>query len=85
MAEHGVEIAVRKSAVIAEAGFSQSRLRSQVEAKRFIVQVGSQSPFEMLVDETGAAAGDIDELADDVGVYALGEVVQIEVEVIHAA
>src|SRR5690606_8755978 len=40
---------------------------------------------EALADEAGAAAGQVDELADHVRVHARDEVGEVEVEVVHAA
>ncbi len=40
---------------------------------------------ELLVDEAGGAAGDVDELADQVRIHARDEVVEVEVDVLHAA
>ncbi|MNV17558.1 hypothetical protein D3C71_1083510 [compost metagenome] len=44
-----------------------------------------QLAVEALGDETGAAAGQVDELADQVGIHAGGEVRQVQVKVVHAA
>src|SRR5690606_3865209 len=40
---------------------------------------------ETLVDEAGAAAGDVHQLADQVGIHPLREVVQVQVQVVDAA
>ncbi|MNC76771.1 hypothetical protein D3C75_1285710 [compost metagenome] len=42
-------------------------------------------PIVALVDEAGAAAGDVDHLADQVGIDLLHEVLEVEVEVVDAA
>ena len=49
-----------------------------------VVQVGTERAAELL-HEVAGAAGDVDQLADQVGVHSLGEVFQIQVEIIHPA
>ena len=44
-----------------------------------------RQPAAAALDEAGAAAGDIDQLADQVGVGARHEIIQIEVDVFDAA
>ena len=83
--QHGVEVAPTVGAVLAQAGFAQPRLRLQVESAGGVAEAGCQPAVEMLVDESGAATGDVDELADQVAVHARREVFEVEVEVIHAA
>ncbi len=43
-----------------------------------------QAAVEALADEAGAAAGDVDHLADQVGVHAQLEVIEVEVDVVDA-
>ena len=40
---------------------------------------------EALGDEAGGAAGDVDVLADEVGIHPADEVVEVEVDVLHRA
>src|SRR5690606_9330810 len=46
---------------------------------------GDQHAIVALVDEAGAAAGDVDYLADQIGVDLLHEVLEVQVEVVDAA
>lgn len=50
-----------------------------------IGQAVGQAAVEALADEAGAAAGQVDELAHQVGVDACGEVAQVQIEVFDAA
>src|SRR5690606_24654220 len=45
---------------------------------------GGQDVVELRLQQLRAAAGDVDELADQVAVHAGDEVRQVEVEVVHA-
>ena len=49
--------------------------------QRLLRQCVGQDAIEALVDEAGATARDIDELADQVGIDACDEVVEVEVDV----
>src|SRR5690606_20234234 len=48
-------------------------------------QRGGQLAVEALGDEAGAAAGEVDELADQIGIHAGAEVGQVQVQVVHTA
>jgi hypothetical protein len=47
--------------------------------------VGGELAVKALGDEAGAAAGDVDELADQVGIDLGDHVVEVEVDVFHGA
>ena len=49
-----------------------------------VVELVGEHAGEILADEAGAAAGDVDELADEVGVHPLDEIFEVEVEIVNA-
>ncbi len=50
----------------------------------FIGELRYELAVETFVNESGTAAGDIHQLADQVGIDACGEILEIEVDVIDA-
>ena len=45
----------------------------------------AESAFELFLDKTGTAAGNVDVLADQITVYLGDEVIETEVDVFHGA
>ena len=66
-------------------GGDRLQLRHEAGVSPRFRQDCCQLAIETLFDEAGAAAGQVDELADHVAVHPSHEVAQVEVEVIHAA
>ena len=73
-------------AVLAVFVFSRNGLTglNQFVIKRLVGQARRELVVESFVDKTRAAAGDVDDFADQVRIHALHEVVQVEVDIIHA-
>ena len=70
------------------ASYAAAIVRQRVDEARVHRGVGQrvgELAVEALVDEARAAAGEVDELADQVGVHARDEVVEVQVEVVDAA
>ena len=80
-AQHQAEIAL---VVGLAAARMQARHLFGVEAQIRAVQL-RQLAIEDLGDKTGAATGDVDELADQIGVHAQREILQVEVQIVDAA
>jgi len=68
------------SAATAGTNCDCSKLLEQCGFRQFI----GQFSIEALADEAGAATGDVHYLAHQVGVYAQGEIFQVQVDVVHA-
>jgi hypothetical protein len=80
------QLADRRGRIVALVGLAHAiERRHETRVLRGIGQGIGEAAIETLLDEAGAAAGDVDELADQVGVHARREVRQVEVEVVHAA
>ena len=75
----------RRGRVVALVGFTDRRQAvDEALVLRRIGQLRGQLAVEALADEAGAAAGQVDELADQVGVDAGDEVTQVQVEIVDA-
>ncbi len=78
---HDLAHGLAEFALLIEAGDGGGGLLRFLDQQR-VVRMVTEGTAELL-DEVAGAAGDIDHLAHQVGIHPLGEVLQVEVEIVH--